>query len=577
MAWAVGLTFATFFRLDLTLSRSDLDSLAVVIPIATATQLSVGLLSGLYRGRWRFGSFEEVAALGRAAGFATVIVLGVDAWSNPHIIPFGSAVLGGMGAFVFMGATRYSTRLVLERLRRPPPDGGERLLVFGAGDAAEQVLTAMLRYPSSPYIPVALLDDDRSKRSLRIRGVRVVGTRKDIPYAARRYGAETLLIAIPSAGHELISELADLASGASLKVKVLPTVVELMGGVSLRDIRPITEADILGRHKIAIDVESIAGYLNNRRVLVTGAGGSIGSELCRQISRFGPAELIMLDRDESALHGVELSIHGRALLSSPDLVLLDVRDREAVERVIEQRRPEVVFHAAALKHLPLLERYPREAVRTNVGATLSLLEVCLACGVDRFVNVSTDKAADPASVLGYSKRICERLTAHFGRLAAGTYLSVRFGNVLGSRGSMLPTFQAQIEAGGPVTVTHPEVTRFFMTVEEAVGLVIQAGAVGSGGETLVLDMGEPVRIAKVAESLISQAERPIEIVFTGLRPGEKLNETLFGEGETDNRRVHPWISHVCVAPLDPCEIQRLDPSAPAEDLRSALREVALQG
>jgi FlaA1/EpsC-like NDP-sugar epimerase len=324
-------------------------------------------------------------------------------------------------------------------------------------------------------------------------------------------------------------------------------------------------------------VAAIAKYISGKRVLVTGAGGSIGSELSRQIYRYEPAELLMLDRDESALHAVQMSIHNRALLDSDELVLLDIRDRIGVEQLFRTRKPEVVFHAAALKHLPLLERHPSEAVKTNVWGTLALLEAASAHGVERFVNISTDKAAGPESVLGYSKRICERMTARFGAQSDNLYLSVRFGNVLGSRGSVLGAFRAQIEHGGPITVTHPDVTRYFMTVEEAVQLVIQAGAVGRSGEALVLDMGEPVRIIDVARLLASRAAQPIEIVYTGLRPGEKLHEDLMSAEEVDSRPIHPLISHVAVPELDPALVQRLDPTADSADIRALLRELCLQG
>jgi FlaA1/EpsC-like NDP-sugar epimerase len=354
----------------------------------------------------------------------------------------------------------------------------------------------------------------------------------------------------------------------------MPPVRELFGGdVGVADIRAVTVADLLGRHEIAIDLPSIAGYLTGRRVLVTGAGGSIGSELCRQVHNLAPAELIMVDRDESALHAVQLSIEGRALLDTPNLVLLDIRDQPRLARLFAERRPEVVFHAAALKHQPLLERHPGEAVKTNIWGTLSVLDVAAATGVDRFVNISTDKAADPCSVLGYSKRIAERLTAHVASETEGTYLSVRFGNVLGSRGSMLGTFQAQIASGGPITVTHPEVTRYFMTVEEAVQLVIQAGAIGRDGEALVLDMGQPVAIADVARRLAELAERPVEIIYTGLRPGEKLHEILLGTDEEDVRPVHHLVSHVEVPALSPDDVRRLEPAEPAPAVIEQLRAV----
>ena len=263
----------------------------------------------------------------------------------------------------------------------------------------------------------------------------------------------------------------------------------------------------------------------------------------------------MLDRDESALHQVQLTIYGRALLDTPDTVLADIRDADRVVEVFNEYRPDVVFHAAALKHLPMLERHPNEAYKSNVIGTLNVLRAAEAVAVQIFVNISTDKAANPTSVLGYSKRIAERLTAHVAATApTGTYLSVRFGNVLGSRGSVLRTFREQIDQGGPVTVTHSDVTRFFMTVQEAVELVIQAGAIGRSGEVLVLDMGEPVRIHDVARRLVAQSRRPIEIIATGLRPGEKMDEELFGDGEVDVRPYHPLISHVPAPPLDPAAL-----------------------
>jgi FlaA1/EpsC-like NDP-sugar epimerase len=340
--------------------------------------------------------------------------------------------------------------------------------------------------------------------------------------------------------------------------------------VKSSDIRAVTPSDLLGRRVIDTEVHLIAGYLTGKRVLVTGAGGSIGSELCRQIRAHGPASLVMLDRDESALHEVQLSLEGRALLDDRALTLCDIREADAVADVFDEHRPEVVFHAAALKHLPLLEMWPAEAVKTNVRGTENVLGAAEAFGVERFVNVSTDKAVNPTSVLGYSKRIGERLTAATAERASGTYLSVRFGNVLGSRGSVLTAFRAQIEAGGPVTVTHPEATRYFMTVEEAVELVVQAGAVGRDGEVLVLDMGEPVRIAEVAARMIATAQRPVDIVYTGLRPGEKLCEQLFAEDEADRRPVHPLIAHVGVVPLPPQQLDILELAPSRDGIRTLL-------
>jgi FlaA1/EpsC-like NDP-sugar epimerase len=317
-------------------------------------------------------------------------------------------------------------------------------------------------------------------------------------------------------------------------------------------------------------MDGIASYLTGKRVLVTGAGGSIGSELCRQISRFGPSELIMMDRDESALHAVQLSIQRRALLDSDDTELGDIRDARYVRQLFGRRSPHVVFHAAALKHLPLLEAAPGEAVKTNVWGTQAVLDAAIGSGVERFVNISTDKAANPRSVLGYSKRLAEGLTSAAARKADGSFMSVRFGNVLGSSGSVLTTFTAQIAHGGPVTVTDRRVTRYFMTIKEAVQLVIQAGALGSNGDVLVLDMGTPIAIQDVAEQLIDLAGKPVEIVYTGLRDGEKLHEELFGDDEDDLRPTHPLISQAPVPEYPPPSAQRLDPYDPPAVISRAL-------
>jgi len=355
-------------------------------------------------------------------------------------------------------------------------------------------------------------------------------------------------------------------------VRVLPSARELVGhDVKISDMREFNEADLLGRHQVDTDVAAVAEHIAGRRVLVTGAGGSIGSELCRQISRFGPAEMIMIDRDESALHALQLSLDGRALLDSTDLVLLDIRDRLRVAEVFAQRRPEVVFHAAALKHLPLLEAHPVEAFKTNVWGTLSVLDAAVGAGVKEFVNISTDKAANPRSILGFSKRVAEGLTAHMARRASGRYVSVRFGNVLGSRGSVLTAFRHQIECGGPITVTHPQVRRYFMTVEEAVQLVIQAGAIGRSGEVLVLEMGEPVNIADVARRLSSRATVHVPIEYTGLRRGEKLSEDLFGAEEAPRASAHPLIRAVDAPAVHPELVRHVDPRA--ADVRELLMDL----
>ena len=324
--------------------------------------------------------------------------------------------------------------------------------------------------------------------------------------------------------------------------------------MTLGDISKVTEEDLLGRRPIHTEESGIAAMLAGRRVLITGAGGSIGSELARQVHRYGPAYLGLLDRDESALHAVQLSIQGRALLDSDDLILADIRDGARIRTAMAHVMPDVVIHAAALKHMPMLERSPDEAFKTNVLGTRNVLIAARECGVPIFVNISTDKAADPENVLGYSKKMTERLTAGMQAPIDGRYLSVRFGNVLGSRGSVLTAFRAQIATGGPVTVTDPEVTRYFMTIPEAVHLVLQAATIGSDAETLILDMGTPVRIADVARHMIGKSGRDIAIVYTGLRKGEKLHEVLAGADEVGERTEHSLITQVCVKPLGSEEV-----------------------
>jgi FlaA1/EpsC-like NDP-sugar epimerase len=545
LSWIAALSLATWGRYEFRTARIDGGDLLLAMPVVVIVQLLAGTWQGLYVGRWHLGSFEEVAGLLKSVTMAMVVLF----FANLPLrwVPISVPVIAAFVVLVEMAALRYAWRLAIETGRRPGEEDARRALVFGAGEGGVQLITTMLRDPSSPYIPVAIADDDPSKRHLRVRGVHVQGTRKDIASVAKRTGAEVLLIAIPSAGSALIRDLSDIANEAKLPVAVLPPVRELLTtGIDPAQVRPLSDADLLGRHSVDTDVASIASYLTGRIVMVTGAGGSIGSELCRQIARFAPADLVMVDHDESALHACQLSIDGKGQLDNPNLVVANIRDRDRIAEVFELWRPQVVFHAAALKHVPLLEMHPEEAMKTNVWGTEHVLDASATIGVERFVNISTDKAADPINVLGRTKRIAEQLTAGMSEQSPGRYLSVRFGNVLGSRGSVLPAFRAQLERGGPITVTHPEVTRYFMTVQEAVQLVIQAGAIGEDGEVLVLDMGEPVRIAEVAERMVAAAGGEVEIVYTGLRPGEKVHEVLLGRDEVGERRSHPLITHVRV-------------------------------
>ena len=557
LAWSAAAAFALVLRSYLqdeqNISTVVQSILYRVLPIVAVVQAITGYIVGIYRRRWRYGSFDEVKGLILSA-FITTTVLLVIRFTDRSIdaFPRSAIVAGGILGLFFTAASRYTWRLVREQLRRPSEQTAKKILVYGAGEGGIQIVSTMLRNPNSTYLPVGFLDDNTSTHRLRISGVPVLGGKESIEKAAARTGATSLLIAIPSADSGVVSEIAQLARQANLEVKILPPVQSLdERQVDASDIRDLTDEDLLGRRRVKINLDEISQYLVNRRVLVTGAGGSIGSELCRQLVRFNPAEIIMLDRDESALHEVQLSIYGRALLDTPQTVLADLRDERAINEIFETRKPQVVFHAAALKHLPLLERYPHEAYQTNVLGTLTMLKASQRAGVEVFVNISTDKAANPISVLGYSKRIAERLTADFAfSSGGGKYISVRFGNVLGSRGSVLMSFRDQITKGGPVTVTHRGVTRYFMTISEAVQLVIQAGAIGSTGEILVLDMGKPVNIYEVAEQLVRNSGKPIKIEVVGLRVGEKVHEELFGAGELDERPRHPLISHVTAKSID---------------------------
>lgn len=539
-------------------------------------QVIGGLASGLYRGRARVASFEEVAWLsgvmlcaGLFVSMAALLLAASALGAMLTAIATPLALLGALASRL-LWRYRYERRTLNRSVTSAP------LIVFGAGEGGYQIVRAMLRKVACPYRPVAILDDDPRKRHLRLMGVPVKGGRGALPDVARRTGATLLLIAIPSAAADLIRDLTDLAIKAGLQVKVLPGVSQLIDGrAGLIDIRDPRLEDLVGRRPVGPELEQLCQYVRGKRVLVTGAGGSIGSELCRALVLHQPAQLLKLDRDESALHALQLSLEGHGLLCSADLLLADLRDVPTMQRIFAAHRPHIVFHAAALKHLSLLEQYPAEAVQTNVRGTLTVLEAAAAAGIERFVNISTDKAAAPISVLGYSKRITERLTAAVAGMAPGAYVSVRFGNVLGSRGSVLIAFAAQVAEGGPVTITHPDVTRYFMTVHEAVRLVLAAGGVGRSGEVLVLDMGQPARIADVAARVAASARRSVEFVYTGLRPGEKLHEVLFGPDEQVVALSHRLISHVPVPPLAPEAISQLDPQLPHSVLVRTLRELAL--
>jgi FlaA1/EpsC-like NDP-sugar epimerase len=576
IVWVSGLCYAAWVTTDVPGGGIGMLRLTGVVLAICLLSLVCGLLAGLYRGRHQRGSLDEVFGVAIAGGLMLVplmLLSGVLVDGQRDLL---QTVAGGtLIALPTIAAARYVLFATRRRRRKRRTEAGVKVIVFGAGEAGTMLIARLLGEPGAAYRPVALLDDDPDKRRLRVHGIPVRGNRMRMAEVAAATGATVLVIAIARSSGTAIRDLTARAELCGLTPKVVPTVTELIsGGARIEGVRDPRISDLLGRRPVRTDLAAIAGHFAGKRILVTGAGGSIGSELCRQLHQFGPAELIMLDRDESALHEVQLTLHGRALLDSDETLLADIRDPRRVREVFERFRPQIVFHAAALKHLPLLERYPAEAVQSNVVGTLTVLEAAAACGVESFVNISTDKAADPVSVLGYSKRIAERLTAHMAGQSAGSYLSVRFGNVLGSRGSVLGSLSAQAKAGGPLTVTHPDVTRYFMTVDEAVQLVLQAAVVGGTGEVLILDMGEPVRIADIARRLSAQAAHPVDIVYTGLRPGEKLSEDLLGIDEADYRPNHPLVRHAQVKPLDPAELSGLAVHCGADELRRRLAECA---
>ena len=557
LAWVLALVLAALLRYDFALAKLDWWSLSVVALAAIIVQFGAGWLFFLYRGRHPFGSFAEVKALLVAVAVAAAVVGVPVALLGTHFgIARSLVVIALPIAFVIMGSGRYIKRLLVER-SITVADGAQLALIYGAGYLGSALVRRTRTDRWSPFIAVGLVDDDPLKRHVQLDGVAVVGTGKDLVAIAERTGASVLIIAIGRADATLLRTITDYARSANLRVVVLPPLEEVLEGKSrLKDLRDISIEDLFGRHPVDTHVELIAGYVQGKRVLVTGAGGSIGSELCRQIAKFHPAEIIMLDHDETSLQSTQISILGHGLLDTQDVVLASIRDGEALKRIFTDRRPDVVFHAAALKHLPMLEQYPDEAWKTNVIGTLNVLTAAMAVGVHTFVNISTDKAANPTSVLGHSKRVAEKLTSWAAQETGMEYLSVRFGNVIGSRGSMLPVFASLIEAGGPLTITHPDVTRFFMTIPEACQLVVQAGGIGSPGEVLILDMGEPVKILDIANRMIDMSGEDIAIVFTGLRPGEKLHEELMGANETDDRPVHPKISHTSIEPISPDRLNK---------------------
>jgi FlaA1/EpsC-like NDP-sugar epimerase len=468
-------------------------------------------------------------------------------------LPRSVAIMDWLLLLGLIAGTRLLARSVIER---PGKGGlvarGKEVLVVGAGDAGQLVIRELQRNRQLGYTPIGLIDDDPRKKNLRIHGVRVLGTTEELSHVLRDNRPDEVLIALPSASGEVRQRIVNVTREGNVPVKTLPALYELISGESdlATQIRPVQVEDVLGREPVEVDLETTAAYVKGQTVLVTGAGGSIGSELCRQIARVGPQRLVLVDQGETALFEIERELVDERGFAACIPVLADCKSRTKMRQIFDRYRPAVVFHAAAYKHVPLMEANPLESVRNNALGTKIVAEIAVEFGAERFVLISTDKAVNAKTVMGQSKALCEWIVEAYGAREdiATRFVAVRFGNVLGSSGSVIPIFRRQIAKGGPVTLTHPEMTRYFMTIPEAASLVVQAGSIGGRGDVFVLDMGEPVRILDLAMQMIrlsgKDPERDIEVEIVGTRPGEKLHEELWGEGETAVPTVHPKIMRV---------------------------------
>ncbi len=530
--------------------------------IVLLIQLVVFVLFGFYNRWWRYVSTRDMWGAARGVTVACLVSSVVVYFVNPVAqvrLPRSVAIMDWLLLLAFVAGARMLARTLMER---PSARGlvarGKEVVVVGAGDAAQLIIKELLKSPNLGYTPIGLVDDDPRKKNLRVHNVRVLGTTEELPKILSENRPDEVLIAIPSASGGVRQRIVDMTREAGVAVKTLPGIHELIAGESdlAGQIRAVQVEDVLGREPVEVDLPAVAAYLRDATVVVTGAGGSIGSELCRQIARIGCKRLILVEQGETALFEIERELVSERGFAPSVPVLADAGNRERMRRVFERYTPDVVFHAAAYKHVPLMEANPLESVRNNTLATKVMAEVAVELGVERFVLVSTDKAVNPKTVMGQSKVLCEWIVEAYGarRDIATRFVAVRFGNVLGSSGSVIPIFRRQIERGGPVGVTHPEMTRYFMTIPEAVSLIVQAGSIGRSGQVFVLDMGEPVSILELARQMIrlsgKEPDRDIPIEFIGVRPGEKLHEELWGDGESVGETPHPKILAVTRPAID---------------------------
>ncbi len=522
-----------------------------IAPAFTLLSLIGYRLSGLYHGLWRYASTITLFQIVKGVTLSAAALVGIMFFTPEPLFPRSLIVMVWLWQLVLVGGVRFAWRLSRERVLGPTPSRALRTLVVGADHTGVHLIQEMRRAPDGPntLTPIGFIDDDSRLSGHLVEGVKVLGTIADLPRVLVERRVEMVIVSDPGVPAKVVREIARFCVDANVSVKTLPGLSDLQQGrTALSQMRDVQIEDLLGRQPVQLDLEEVAAFLRDQRVLVTGAGGSIGSELARQAAGFMPSELVLLDHAENGLY----YLHNELAAQHPELaihpVVADIKDPEGLERVFERFRPSVVFHAAAHKHVPLLEANPREAVLNNIVGTGHLARIADRHGVGKFVLISTDKAVNPTSVMGASKRVCEMMLQSLSERSLTRFVAVRFGNVLGSDGSVIPLFQRQLQRGGPITVTHPEARRYFMTIPESVRLVMQAGAMGRGGEVFLLDMGEQVRIVDLARQLIRMAGmregQDIEIVYTGLRPGEKLYEELHTHTErtriTRHERILVW-------------------------------------
>jgi len=540
---------AYLIRFDFTLAPGMPKQILRCLPYLLVVKVIIFYVFGTYRGMWRYSSLLDLWRLFKAAVFSSMVIVTLGFIMHRFQgYSRGVLVIDGFLTFLFTGAYRLLIRLLhnrgfLERLsgkERIPKETNQikekRVVLIGAGDAGEKTYREIRDNPNLGYHVVAFIDDDPGKKGFLIHGIPVIGPISELPQFVKELDIKEILITLPSASGPKMRKIVEICDGTSIPYKTLPGLGEIIDGkISIKALRDVNYNDLLGREEVRLNVQSIRHYIEGKRLLVTGAGGSIGSELCRQLIRFNPASLVLVDCSEANLYAIQMELEHKLDFHRDLPILTNIQYGDALNIIFEKNKPEVVVHAAAKKHVPLMESNPWEAVFNNIIGSWNVMEAAVTHGVQRFIMVSTDKAVRPTNIMGASKRVCELLMQTYQEGGNTVMMGVRFGNVVGSSGSVIPLFREQIAYGGPVTVTHPEVTRYFMTIPEATQLILQAGALGTGGEIFILKMGKPVKIVDMAKDLIrlsgKEPGRDIEIVFTGLRPGEKLYEELISEGE----------------------------------------------